>query len=258
MNEFFLWNMRHGKPWDATPRLTEEEEEELFALMADPAIPESAMPIEMADGYMTACIVGPAPLPVHEWMETIFGQPTLPLPHDSQRQQRLLELLLRRHRDIDAGTSLGPDEACPENIFMPLTAQVPPQECITPYRLDEHGERVGEWELHFWAEGFRQAVAEGDAWDALVVDRDMSALLGPVVIYSLGHNPDHLELQIEEDGELFARLIGGVCAMRNWWSAYRRGEVGGTSTYLRDTPKVGRNDPCPCGSGKKYKKCCGA
>ena len=25
-----------------------------------------------------------------------------------------------------------------------------------------------------------------------------------------------------------------------------------------DTPKVGRNEPCPCGSGKKYKKCCGA
>ena len=27
--------------------------------------------------------------------------------------------------------------------------------------------------------------------------------------------------------------------------------------YQRETPKVGRNDPCPCGSGKKYKKCCG-
>ena len=25
----------------------------------------------------------------------------------------------------------------------------------------------------------------------------------------------------------------------------------------RDQPKIGRNDPCPCGSGKKYKKCCG-
>ena len=25
----------------------------------------------------------------------------------------------------------------------------------------------------------------------------------------------------------------------------------------RETPKVGRNEPCPCGSGKKYKKCCG-
>ena len=27
-------------------------------------------------------------------------------------------------------------------------------------------------------------------------------------------------------------------------------------TFVRDTPKVGRNDPCPCGSGKKFKKCC--
>ncbi len=28
-------------------------------------------------------------------------------------------------------------------------------------------------------------------------------------------------------------------------------------TLVNETPKVGRNDPCPCGSGKKYKKCCG-
>jgi preprotein translocase subunit SecA len=27
-------------------------------------------------------------------------------------------------------------------------------------------------------------------------------------------------------------------------------------TYQRSAPKVGRNDACPCGSGKKYKKCC--
>ncbi len=27
--------------------------------------------------------------------------------------------------------------------------------------------------------------------------------------------------------------------------------------YRREAPKIGRNDPCPCGSGKKYKKCCG-
>jgi preprotein translocase subunit SecA len=29
------------------------------------------------------------------------------------------------------------------------------------------------------------------------------------------------------------------------------------ATYKRQVPKVGRNDPCPCGSGKKYKHCCG-
>ncbi|MBQ3786924.1 MAG: SEC-C domain-containing protein [Lachnospiraceae bacterium] len=31
-----------------------------------------------------------------------------------------------------------------------------------------------------------------------------------------------------------------------------------STTYVREGKKVGRNDPCPCGSGKKYKKCCGA
>jgi SEC-C motif domain protein len=29
-------------------------------------------------------------------------------------------------------------------------------------------------------------------------------------------------------------------------------------TVVRESPKIGRNDPCPCGSGKKHKKCCGA
>ena len=31
-----------------------------------------------------------------------------------------------------------------------------------------------------------------------------------------------------------------------------------STTIVHDGPKIGRNDPCPCGSGKKYKKCCGA
>ena len=35
-------------------------------------------------------------------------------------------------------------------------------------------------------------------------------------------------------------------------------EAGKIRTITRDQPKVGRNDPCPCGSGKKYKKCCGS
>jgi SEC-C motif domain protein len=38
---------------------------------------------------------------------------------------------------------------------------------------------------------------------------------------------------------------------------YSGGKEVGPAQYRRETPKVGRNDPCPCGSGKKYKKCCG-
>ena len=37
---------------------------------------------------------------------------------------------------------------------------------------------------------------------------------------------------------------------------YTAGELK-TTTVVREGKKVGRNDPCPCGSGKKYKQCCG-
>ena len=44
-------------------------------------------------------------------------------------------------------------------------------------------------------------------------------------------------------------------------SAERRKELyrnqKNSGTIRREEPKIGRNDPCPCGSGKKYKKCCG-
>lgn len=45
------------------------------------------------------------------------------------------------------------------------------------------------------------------------------------------------------------------------WESVEQAETfwsGDAGTFVRDEPKVGRNDPCPCGSEKKYKKCCGA
>jgi len=41
----------------------------------------------------------------------------------------------------------------------------------------------------------------------------------------------------------------------DWY--YVEGMVQNHDTYRREAPKVGRNEACPCGSGKKYKKCCG-
>jgi SEC-C motif domain protein len=35
------------------------------------------------------------------------------------------------------------------------------------------------------------------------------------------------------------------------------GKMVGPGQVRREAPKIGRNDPCPCGSGRKYKKCCG-
>ena len=49
-----------------------------------------------------------------------------------------------------------------------------------------------------------------------------------------------------------------VMVFKNQGAAAGGEEAGKVKTVVRDQPKVGRNDPCPCGSGKKYKKCHGA
>ena len=59
-----------------------------------------------------------------------------------------------------------------------------------------------------------------------------------------------------------SRQAGSSAAVAPAAAAQPLGPSGGTdsgarATVQREAPKVGRNDPCPCGSGKKYKKCCG-
>jgi hypothetical protein len=70
------------------------------------------------------------------------------------------------------------------------------------------------------------------------------------------------------------RLVADTVAEMGWWSCFRGDRAKGAtqpsapaslkpapspvSSQIKNTkPKTGRNEPCPCGSGKKYKKCCG-
>lgn len=46
-------------------------------------------------------------------------------------------------------------------------------------------------------------------------------------------------------------------ARENGHWVFVEGRVIGRDPYRREEPKIGRNDPCACGSGKKFKKCCG-
>jgi preprotein translocase subunit SecA len=50
---------------------------------------------------------------------------------------------------------------------------------------------------------------------------------------------------------------GGAVDRESWEQAQRAASAPTVKTIRREQPKVGRNDPCPCGSGRKYKKCCG-
>lgn len=61
----------------------------------------------------------------------------------------------------------------------------------------------------------------------------------------LRQEPAILSDALDEDGDPF------------FWEPLWEDKPAVQQPYVRTAPKVGRNDPCPCGSGKKYKKCCG-
>ncbi len=256
MNDFFNYKLRHPLPQQSPhQRLTEAECDELFELFNDAGLPAAAMSAEMADGYLTACVVGPVPVPAHEWMEAIFGQPTLPVCADPERQHRLLQLLLQRHRDIDTVTAIAPEDVTIDKIFAPLRGEIAADEIISPYQLDEQGHRKGSWSGRDWAEGFRRAIKASPLWGELAHDPKSSVLLAPVMVYQHGYNPSKPGLQIEQDKNLLPLLVICISKIREFWSV---GPDDLLASFVRKPPKVGRNDPCPCGSGKKYKKCCGA
>ena len=71
----------------------------------------------------------------------------------------------------------------------------------------------------------------------------------------------HVQIQNKEDVQRIAvpRKMRGVVEGRGAMGGEPGAKEAPTkpTTVKREAPKVGRNDPCPCGSGKKYKKCCG-
>jgi uncharacterized protein len=108
---------------------------------------------------------------------------------------------------------------------------------------------------------------DADTWSLLMVAD--KTLLAPFL--RLGTD-DGLELTLrDEDGERWLEaIIPSLVKIHAFWLERRQSardprglRTGAPPPRARQpvvhaTPKIGRNDPCPCGSGKKYKKCCGA
>ncbi len=71
-----------------------------------------------------------------------------------------------------------------------------------------------------------------------------------VVEFVARYTPKKAEQQVEHrEVATFQRVD------KRWY--FTDGKTVGPPPITREAPKVGRNDPCPCGSGKKHKKCCG-
>ena len=105
------------------------------------------------------------------------------------------------------------------------------------------------------------------SWASLVNDENEGGSLVP--IFALAHE-NHADPAIRSykdpiDDELREKLIVGaavgVIRIFDYFESARvltaRNKTTGSQSFRRLNPKVGRNEPCPCGSGKKFKHCCG-
>jgi uncharacterized protein len=93
-------------------------------------------------------------------------------------------------------------------------------------------------------------------WRPLLETEDGDDMLFPIMLYGTEAGWDQLRDNptLEDRHEEFAASLGDcVMAIMAWWLPVRKAK----STVRREEPKVGRNEPCPCGSGKKFKQCCG-
>ena len=113
-----------------------------------------------------------------------------------------------------------------------------------------------------WAEGFLDAMGlRPEAWTEMLDDENDGLPLVPILALTGSENqstdpadgPDELEDLGAAASELIPSCIVKIDA---FWKARRRPDAI-TITEPKGR-KPGRNEPCPCGSGRKYKRCCGA
>jgi uncharacterized protein len=108
-----------------------------------------------------------------------------------------------------------------------------------------------------WCTGFVKGLTlDEPGWRPLLETEEGDGMLFPIMLYGTEAGWDQLRDNptLEDRHEEFAASLGAcVMAIQEWWLPVRKAK----STTRRGEPKVGRNAPCPCGSGKKFKQCCG-
>ena len=125
-----------------------------------------------------------------------------------------------------------------------------------------------------WVDGFERAMRlRADAWEEIVQSDDEDAAASVNLILAMNEfyhgRSDLTEEAIDELDRKAPSLIPDCVCNLNVWTKSREFEGGGTGGSVHGVPfgtddppaygrKVGRNEPCPCGSGRKYKRCCGA
>ena len=233
---------------DLDQPLSRAELNELDEFLADESIADTAMDVSTLEGFLTAIVIGPRNVHASEWLPWLWdmheGQADVRFANREQAD-RIISLVVRQYNTV-VQTFLD-DPASFEPLFT----------------------LRNQWGAAEWCEGFIIGFQFSDeAWSLLAVGEP--TWFTPFL--RLGTD-DGLEMTRKHgDAERWLNEVtASLVNIHAYWKARRVGRPDGVVPHeyrlggqprvapvVRGGPKIGRNDPCPCGSGKKFKKCCGA
>jgi uncharacterized protein len=221
--------------------LSDAELERLGAFLSSIANP-AALTLEMMDGLLCALVIGPELVRPSEYVPLLFGGE---LPDENafasgEAANDILSLVLRHSNSIVASFER-------EGLYLPMVFE------------PEAGRRWAE----LWSQGFMRGVnLRRSSWAVLISDDSETGSILPMALLAGEVDPGWLKrpASAEKQEELLQSVAAGLIRIYRYFTGARRISALAerqAATVRRESPKVGRNDPCPCGSGRKYKHCCG-
>jgi uncharacterized protein len=234
---------------------TPEAEAALKAFLSRPSNPKGTLSLGEVQGFLFAVASAPDLVQPSEWLPFIFAGEEPPF-EDMEEAQRVMSVLMHFFNECgDVGKA--------------KERRWPPG---CEFRDDLLSNLEPDAPLSQWSRGFSAGyVWLEESWDAHLPDEwdeDMGAVLATLLFFS---SRAMAERVVKESGKPGASLETFTAKLRDvfpdalaryadmgralWKTILEaRGERRGPTVA---EPRVGRNQPCPCGSGKKYKKCCG-
>ena len=223
--------------------LDDEDFEALEELLTSDVVPEDCMNLEMLDGFLAAVLSSPQRIEPEVWLPCVWSAHGDDVAFGSGSQmQRAIRLVRRYYNELAA--TLGEPEG-----WEPF--------CYANGEGD--GPAIGEEWIDGFAQGLELWAPDWDAGLSPELAERTSAALDALMLRwtdeAADQADDETRLEWLEDA---VETVSGILA--DWRSIGLAPveflSVEGPAVSARAA--VGRNDPCPCGSGKKYKKCCGA
>lgn len=219
--------------------LSDEEIDKLAAFLAGCGAGR-AMNVEELDGFFCALVMGPELIMPSEYLPIVLGGGGDAGPSFASLEEAntVMQLLMRHWNTIAAAVER-------EELYLPVMLEA------------ESGSLQGRR----WAGGFMRGVSlRRSSWAGLVQDEKESGSLFAIALLGGDVDPEFAKkpLPAEQQEDLVKYAVAGMNRIARYFAARRRaGARAADTTVRREWRKVGRNEPCPCGSGRKYKQCCG-